>query len=99
MTPELSHVVRASEIGTTLRHERVAATPGQCAALMQRFDLLALDALGADLTIVRDAGGIRVTGPLSAQGTQACVVSAEPVPFALTEAVDLRFSDAAAAAA
>lgn len=95
MTPELTRAVRASEVGTAPRREHVAATAAECTALAGRFDLLALDVLTADLTAVRDAGGIRVTGRLTATGQQACVVSAEPVAFALDDAVDLRFSDAA----
>lgn len=95
MTPELSRSVRVADIGTVPRRERVVATPAECAALARRFDLLALTALAADLSVVADAGGIRVTGTLAAAGTQACVVSAEPVAFALDEPVDLRFSDAA----
>lgn len=95
MTPELSRIVRASEVGIVFRRERVVANDAECAALATRFDILELTELVADLSIVRDAGGIRVTGTLTAGGAQACIVSAEPVAFALTEPVDLRFSDAA----
>ncbi len=98
MTPELSRIVRAGEIGSVRRVETVTATPAELAALAARFDLLALDALTARLTLYRDARGIRLTGPLHAAGAQACVLSAEPVAFALDEAVDLTFSDAAVAA-
>jgi uncharacterized metal-binding protein YceD (DUF177 family) len=93
--PELTYIVRVHEIGGIARREAIAASPAECAALAARFDLLALDRLAADLAVVRDAGGIHVTGRLTAAGAQACVVSAEPVPFALDEAVDLRFTDAA----
>ncbi len=95
MTPELSRPVRASEIGIARRSETVTATAAECAALAGRFDLLALDTLTATLTLYRDARGIRVAGPLHATGTQACVVSAEPVAFALDENLDLIFSDTA----
>lgn len=99
MTPELSRLVRVAEIGTVPRREAVVATAAEGAALARRFDLLALTGLAADLTVVADAGGIRVTGRLTAAGEQACVVSAEPVAFALAEAIDLRFSDSAEPAA
>jgi len=94
--PELSRIVRLHEIGTIARRETVAATPAERVALAGRFDLLALDRLTAELTVIRDPGGIQVTGRLTAAGAQACVVSAEPVAFDLDESVDLRFSDAAA---
>lgn len=95
MTPELSRVARASEIGIIPRREGVVATADECAALARRFDILALADLTANLSVVRDAAGIRVTGTLTAHGAQACVVSAEPVAFALNEEIELRFSDAA----
>lgn len=94
MTPEFSRVVRAHDVGTTARHEAVEAKPAERAALAARFDLAALDRLTADLTVVRDVGGICVTGRFVAAGSQACVVSGEAVAFALDEAVDLRFSEA-----
>lgn len=97
MTPELSWVVRVAEVGTVPRREAVVAIPAECAALARRFALLDLTALAAELTVVADAGGIRVTGTLTAAGEQACAVSAEPVAFALAEPVDLRFSTAAVA--
>ena len=99
MTPELSRIARASEIGIIPRREVVVATADECAALAKRFDILALADLAANLSVVRDAAGIRVTGTLTAHGAQACVVSAEPVAFALAEEIDLRFSDAATSAA
>ncbi len=94
MTPEFSRVVRAHDIGTAARHESLEAKPAERAGVAARFDLLALDRLTAELTVVRDAGGIRVSGRFAAAGAQACVVSAEPVAFALDEPVDLRFSEA-----
>jgi len=95
VTTELSRIVRIDGIGAAPRREVIAATPAECAALAARFDLQALDRLTADLTVVRDVRGVAVAGRLSAAGAQACVVSAEPVPFLLDEAVDLVFSDAA----
>jgi hypothetical protein len=98
VTPELARIVRASEIGIFAKREAVVATAAECAALATRFDILALAELSADLSVVRDAGGIRVTGTLAARGAQACVVSAEPVIFTMAEPIDLRFSDAATTA-
>ena len=95
MTPEFSRCVRAHEVGGIGWPQRLEANAAERAALAARFDLLALDTLTADLVVVRDAAGIRVTGRIAAAGSQACVVSAEPVAFVLDEPVDLRFSDAA----
>ncbi len=98
MTPELSRLARTSEIGIVPRREAVVASAAECAALANRFDILALDELAADLSVVRDAGGIRLTGTLVARGEQACIILGEPVAFALAEPIDLRFSDAATSA-
>ncbi len=98
MTPELSRVVRAVEIGAVPRRVDVVATPAECVALAARFDLIALADLAAQVTLVRDALGIRAAGRLTAHGEQACVVSAEPVAFAIAEPIDLRFADSGAPA-
>jgi uncharacterized metal-binding protein YceD (DUF177 family) len=95
VTPEFSRTIRAHDVGTSPRREGIEAKPVERAAVAQRFDLLSLDRLTADLTVVRDAGGLRVTGRLAAAGAQACVVSAEPVAFVVDETVDLRYSETA----
>jgi uncharacterized metal-binding protein YceD (DUF177 family) len=93
--PELSRLLRIHEIGGIVRHESVTTTADERAGLAARFGLIALDTLSAELDVVRGAGHIRVSGILRAGGTQPCVISAEPVPFDINEAVDLRYSDGA----
>lgn len=58
---------------------------------MARFGLLALDRLEAVLEASREAGGVAVSGRVMAEGTQPCVLSGEPVAFAIDEPVALRF--------
>lgn len=94
MTPELSRPVRVETIGDVARDEEIVATAVERTALAARFDLIALESLTAKIATVRDVRGIRVTGRVFAAGDQACAVSAEPVPFALDEVVDLTFSEA-----
>ena len=93
MTPEFSRTVQAHEIGVIERVETVDATPDERNALIRRFDLLSLDSLSAHFTLRREAGGIRVRGAIAARGAQPCALSSQPVPFALDEAVDLRFTE------
>ncbi len=97
MTPELSRIVRVGDIGGVPRRIDIAATPAECAALAARFDLVTLADLAAEVTLASDAAGIRATGRFTAHGEQACVVSAEPVAFAIAEPIDLRFAIVAAA--
>lgn len=94
-TPEFSRVVRASEIGTGLRQEHVEAKPAERAALAERFGLMTLDRLEADLGVRREAAGIRVTGRVTAVADQICVVSGEAVPARIDESVDLLFTEVA----
>lgn len=93
--PEFRRPLRIHEIGAPLRHETLAATPAECAALARRFDLVDLDALTAELSVHRSAGAIRVSGRFQARGTQPCIISAEPVAFALDDAVEVNFRDGA----
>lgn len=97
-TPELSRVVRLSEIGTAARAEYIEANESERAALVARFGLASLDRLAAELSVRREAAGIRVKGYVKATGAQVCVVSAEPVPFETDEPVDLLFSTHATSA-
>ncbi len=88
---EFARPLIAHEIGAVARHERISATADERAALCQRFDLLALDALMADLVVKRTAEGLSVKGRLAASGAQPCVVSGAPVPFALESPVELLY--------
>ncbi len=98
MIAEFRRIVRVHDIGGVDRTEEIAAGATELQALAGRFDLLSLNELTARLLVRRDATGIRVGGRFVATGEQACSISAESVPFALDEPVDLCFSDHAAAA-
>ncbi len=89
---ELSRPVKADQIGSAPRLVSVEADAGERAALMKRFDLVALDSLGAELSVRREAAGIRVTGQVKGRAAQACVVSGEPVPTAIDTPLDLLFA-------
>ncbi len=88
---EFARPLIAHEIGATARHDVIAATSEERAALCARFDLVTLDELSAELATQRVAEGVRVMGSMIARGAQPCVVSGEPVPFSLKAPVDLLF--------
>jgi uncharacterized metal-binding protein YceD (DUF177 family) len=96
---ELPRIVRLSEVGSAPRSERVEATPAERVALVERFGLDSLDRLEADLTVRREAAGIRVKGQVIGQAAQLCVVSGEPVPIQIDERLDLLFAADAVSAA
>jgi uncharacterized metal-binding protein YceD (DUF177 family) len=61
------------------------------AALARRFGLQAIDRLEGRLAVVRAGEGARASGRLVADVVQSCVVSGEPVPAHVDEALELRF--------
>jgi uncharacterized metal-binding protein YceD (DUF177 family) len=89
--------LRAHEVGGTPRRVALVADAAQRAAIAERFDLLALDALDAQFTLKREARGIRLAGEVQASGAQACVASGEPVPFRLADSVAVLLVPAAEA--
>jgi hypothetical protein len=90
--PEFSHLVDAARIGDAESVYRIAADTGERAALAQRFDLLGLDRLEAEVRLKRLGGGLfRLTAALSAAAVQACVVTAEPVASTVTEQFSLLY--------
>ena len=90
--PELSRIVRLSEIGSSPRPEHIEARPAERDALVERFGLASLDRLEAELSVRREAAGVRVKGRVKAAAAQVCVVSGEPVPAEIDEPVDLLFA-------
>lgn len=91
MTPEFSRPVSLARIPPAGREERLAATPGECAALARRFGIPAVNRLVALLRLRPEAGdAVWVEGRLSAEVVQECVVTLAPVTQAVEEAVALR---------
>jgi uncharacterized metal-binding protein YceD (DUF177 family) len=66
------------------------ASPEQCRALAQRFDLLAVDAFRFDYVLSRQGRGDiwRLKGTVTGQVVQACVVTLAPVSGTVDEAFD-----------
>lgn len=91
MAPEFSRIVNLARLPPGGRAERLSATVAECAALARRFGIQAVNRFGAVLRLREGPGGLtEVTGRLSAEVVQACVVSLEPVVQQVEEAVDLR---------
>lgn len=89
-TPEFSHLLPLGDIGAAAKRIMLDASADERAALAARFGLLALDQLTTALEIKRDPTGINVTGQVHGRGSQPCVASGEPVPFLITERINLR---------
>ena len=91
MTPEFSHPVRLDHIGAGDTDIAISAGAEERAALARRFGLLSLDRLDARFRLRRDAAGVIAVGEVTGDAVQPCIASAEPVPAAIRESVQLRF--------
>jgi uncharacterized metal-binding protein YceD (DUF177 family) len=91
VTPEFSRCFALGTIGTTPRTVSISADNQECIALSKRFDLVAIDELAAQATLVSEDDTILCTGTLSASVTQECVATAAPIPAILKTDFLIRF--------
>lgn len=93
MTPvEFSRPERLDMIGAGERAVAVEADAVERKALAGRFGLIAIEQLAGVFALRREAAGVRVQGRVTAMVTQACSVTAAPLPASVDEAVDLLFA-------
>ena len=88
-----SRVVRVDALPREGQMLTIEATPAEREALASFYKLPAIAALTATLRLEPwGRGGARVTGAVHGELTQICVVSLEPFPATVDEAVDVRFA-------
>ena len=88
-----SRVVRVDAIPREGQTVTIEAAPAEREALASFYDLPAVAALTATLRLEPwGRGGAQVTGAVHGALTQICVVSLEPFPATVDEAVDVRFA-------
>lgn len=61
------------------------------AALAERFGLVRIDRLEAEMAIEREGEALSASGTLTADYVQSCAVSGEDLPVAVREPIALRF--------
>lgn len=79
---EFSRLVSFSDISEKQpMHKSITAKPEECKALAERFEILELSNLTADLTLKRRMAGhmVQVTGKFTVDVVQECVVTLDPV--------------------
>jgi uncharacterized metal-binding protein YceD (DUF177 family) len=91
IAPEFSRSFALNTIGTTARSVTISAESGERSALATRFDLVAIDRLEAQASLVNAGDAILCTGVLSADVTQACVATADPVRAKVNTDFAIRF--------
>lgn len=89
---ELVRPIRARPLAVA--EVTIVASPDECAALAERFELVAVERLEATIALEAEAGAVRANGRLSAQIIQTCAVSGEDLPAAINEPITLRFVEA-----
>jgi hypothetical protein len=88
--PEFSRVVSTARLSARPSVHRITANEGERAGLAQRFGLLSLGRLDAEIRLARIPGGdVRLDGTLEAELVQPCVVTLEPVPAKLADGFTL----------
>jgi uncharacterized metal-binding protein YceD (DUF177 family) len=72
---------------------RIEASPAECGALARRLKIESVESLHGDLTVHRDlTGDVLLSGRLTSDVVQACVVTLEPVPERVAFDVFQRFT-------
>ncbi|MGE8143351.1 YceD family protein [Novosphingobium sp. NPDC080210] len=86
---ELSRPYDATRLPTA--EQVIEASAEECAALAQRFGLVAVKSLAARITLKADGPTVRATGQLKADVVQSCAVSGEDLPVKIAEPIALHF--------
>lgn len=92
--PEFSRPIDAATVSSNETVRTIEATPAERLALAERLDLEALDGLKATLRLKRVRGGemVRVSGAISADVVQTCVVTLDPIPNHVEESFEELFA-------
>lgn len=94
-TTEFPHEIPAAKIGREPTRTRFKADARACAALARRYEIVSVDSLEGEATLVREPDGmtIAVSGHFKAHVTQACVTTLEPVADEIEEDFEGFFLD------
>lgn len=98
---ELSRVVETERLGPEGLKLTVEASPEERRHLAERFDLVSVDSLTAEVEIGSEPDGVsfRLQGRLRADVVQSCVVTLDPVPAHIEESFERVYAPGRPAAA
>lgn len=88
-TPEFSHLVDLR--GITDKPVELTANEAECAALAQRFGLVAVHSLTANLSLEAKGQEVSASGSMHASIVQSCAVSGDDLPAEIGEEITIRF--------
>ncbi len=87
-----SYLVKVGHISANPVSVRLEANAQERAGLACLWNILSVDSLKAELQIAKwKKDGVRIKGSVQARIAQACVVTLEPVPAEIDEAIDQIF--------
>ncbi len=94
IAPEFSRTLVVEKIPPGGLEQKLTAKEDERKALAERFDLLELPMLQAQLTVkpAKNKSGITVTGNLTADVVQQCGVTLEPLPSHIEENIEALFT-------
>lgn len=93
--PEFSRPVDIRQAGTS--ELRLQASEAERSALAERFGLVRIDRLEAQVSLEREDSVVDASGKLVAEFIQSCAVSAQDLPVAVNEELSFRFIPASEA--
>lgn len=88
---EFSRVVKLTALNSEPEAYSAKANPVETEALMRRFDLMGLKDFAVEADVKKWRRGVRVTGRITAEVVQRCIVTLEPVPDKIDEEFDRGF--------
>ena len=91
MTPEFSRPVRIDTLGSKPREMAIGAGEKERAALAERFGIIEIERLSADVALTRSGDQVTAAGTLSARVSQSCVATGEPLPETVDEEFRIEF--------
>lgn len=90
--PELTRVIKARLLPASA--VLIEADERERAALAERFGVVSIEKLSAEIELDLCKKGVRAEGSMRAELTQACAVSGEDFPVTVAEPITLRFIEA-----
>jgi uncharacterized metal-binding protein YceD (DUF177 family) len=87
--PEFSYPVSIRQVDARTHH--LAANEAERAALAERFGIVAVHRLVAEIALERNGGEVDAAGSLEADIVQSCAVTGEALPVAIHEKLAFRF--------
>lgn len=92
---EWSFPIVADEVPASWKSYAISPSDAESKAIAKRLDLISLDTLKADLRVERKGGGhvIEIEGKFTAEVTQRCVVTLEPLKAEIEDSFEAWYAD------